>query len=130
MEGPCRVACQWLFNSCTKVDTDVVADSLSAMYVSYRAAIGSYWTQDMGMHCYEGPHLVLTLCFGLPLLFMWAVGVPLFSALWFWRQARRALILGEPPLTLPQIQVPAHGQQVPTAAVAAAAAAAAGTVWC
>lgn len=42
---------------------------------------GSYWVLDMNQMCYDGPHSVLALAYGVPWLVLFCLGVPFGTAL-------------------------------------------------
>lgn len=65
--------------SCHSLD-----DSKLALPGEQLSAVGSYWTLDPELKCYEGQHLQLTLGFGLPVVLLVVFAWPLLLASMLW----------------------------------------------
>ncbi|KAG2444938.1 hypothetical protein HXX76_001674 [Chlamydomonas incerta] len=64
-------------------------DSSTATYSAYSQAMGMYWEQDYGLHCFRDSHLVLALVVAIPGVVLFCLGVPLASAAFLRRSALR-----------------------------------------
>lgn len=60
---------------------DVDTAPNNALAVAAGLARGRYWDADLQQRCYQGPHLALAMALGVPGLLLFALGVPLCSAL-------------------------------------------------
>jgi len=59
-------------------------DSKAALPGEQLSAVGSYWTLDPELKCYQGQHLQLTLGFGLPVVLLVVFAWPLLLASMLW----------------------------------------------
>ncbi|KAG2448500.1 hypothetical protein HYH02_006391 [Chlamydomonas schloesseri] len=64
-------------------------DSSSGAYAEYSRALGMYWEQDYGLHCFRGSHLLLALVVAFPGVVLFCLGVPMASAAFLRRNALR-----------------------------------------
>lgn len=69
--------------------TATATHALPAPPFLLRLSVGRYWSSDLVQECYEGIHKRLAFIFGVPGIVIFAVGIPLLSAWWLYRNRRR-----------------------------------------
>jgi hypothetical protein len=84
-----------IVNTILSIFTCMPLDRPGTTYEGLPSIAGSHhgwWKQDYNMRCFTGPHLVLSLAYGLLFLVLFAVGVPVFLTQFLWRHRSRGML--------------------------------------